>query len=176
MLKKYLFNLYKNLNLYNNFDFSEYIKQNEKNINTMFGGQQPENIEKLSNTFLDLFKNIKKQIEDIKKTQTSENSNKENIKIKLKVFDLLSGLYKNYLIKMIDERNMVEEKINKIFEITKNDKVINVLNVIENTSKIFEELLNPPPPVAPKPKLQQPQKQEQPQQEQPQQEQPQPAL
>jgi len=141
MLKKYLLNLYKNLNLYSNFNFSDYINASKKNINIMIGGD-PDHYQKV---FLDLFEIIKQDIEKIKSKQPL---NTDEIAVKLRTFKVFAILYQNYIAQLMDEHIIAKEKIDDIDSIAKKQETQKILHFVEYFTEKFKELLDDvPPPV-----------------------------
>lgn len=136
MLKKYLLNLYKNINLYSNLDESKYIEVNEKNINIMIGGNDPDHYQKV---FLDLFGLIKQDLDKIKLNQPI---NTDEIAVKLRSFKVFTEIYQNYISQLMNEHIIAKEKIDNIYLIAKDENTIKVLNAVENISTEFKKLLD----------------------------------
>ena len=136
MFKNYLLNLYKNLNLYSNFDFSDYINASKKNINMMIGGD-PDHYQKV---FLDLFEIIK---EDLNKIKSNQPLNTDEIAVKLRTFRVFAELYQNYIAQLIDEHQIAKGKIDNIDTVASNPDTVKVINAVENISRQFQELLIP---------------------------------
>jgi len=136
MFKNYLLNLYKNLNLYSNFDFSDYINANKKNINIMIGGD-PDHYQKV---FLELIEIIK---EDLNKIKSNQPLNTDEIAVKLRTFRVFAELYQNYISQLMDEHQIAKGKIDNIDTIATNPDTLTVINAVQDLSRQFEELLEP---------------------------------
>lgn len=140
MLKKYLLNLYKNLNLYSNFNFIDYVNANKKNMNILIGGD-PDYYQKV---FLDLFDKIKLDLSNIREKQLKINkSNTNEIAVKLRTFKVFVELYQNYIVLLMDEHKEVKGKIDNIYTISQDEKTKKVVNAVEDLTKQFKELLEP---------------------------------
>lgn len=137
MFKNYLLNLYKNLNLYSNFDFSDYINANKKNINIMIGGADPDHYQKV---FLELIEIIK---EDLNKIKSNQPLNTDEIAVKLRTFKVFAELYQNYISQLMDEHQIAKGKIDNIDTIATNPDTLTVINAVQDLSRQFEELLEP---------------------------------
>lgn len=135
MSKNYLLNLYKNLNLYNNKNLDNFVKDNKNNLNILFGGGAPDHYQKV---FLDLFRNIKSDLESMK---SSGQINTNEVEVKLRTFKVFTDLYQYYITLLTQEHMIADKKITEIDTIAKDPKITQAQTIINDISQQFRDLL-----------------------------------
>ncbi len=137
MFDEYLINLYKNLNLYNNNNNNNnkiHILKNK--ITNMVGGAPDE----YKTVFLDLFKNIKTDIESLK--NNNQDINQNEIEVKLRTFKVFTDLYQYYLGLLINEHEVVSQKITDINNLVNESNINKTFELINNINNKFKTLLD----------------------------------
>lgn len=140
MEKYYLYNLYKNLNLYNNFNINSISK------NILRGGSLETSLTRsltgkgskyYSTVFLELFRNIKN---DLEKQHASNESNNE-IAIKMRTYYVLLEVYNSYLNQLLIDQQIAKAKIEEADRLSQERNIKEVQKNINNINILFGELL-----------------------------------
>lgn len=133
MEKNYLYNLYKNLNLY-----SKYIK-NIDNIdinlftkNILKGGTNSY----YTTVFLQLFSKIKHELQN-----RNANMNINEIAIKMRTYSVLLDVYNTYLNQLITDQENAKTKINEAIGLANSSNLTQITQNIVDINMLFDTLL-----------------------------------
>lgn len=127
MKKNYLMNLYKNLNLYNNFDLNSITK------NIIKGGARY-----YTSVFLELFQNIKNDLELHKET---DKLNINELAIKMRTYYVLLDVYNSYLNQLMQDQIMAKQKIEEANTLSQNPNINDIQRNINDINSLFSQLL-----------------------------------
>ena len=133
MEKKYLYNLYKNLNLYNkniyninNIDINLFTK------NILKGGTHSY----YTSVFLQLFSKIKHELQN-----RNPNININEIAIKMRTYSVLLEVYNTYLNQLILDQQNAKIKINEAIGLANSSNFTQITQNITEINIIFDKLL-----------------------------------
>ena len=127
MKNYYLYNLYKNLNLYNNFNLNLVSKQ------ILNGGGKY-----YSSVFLELFQNIKNDLETHKQT---DKININEIAIKMRTYYVLLEVYNSYLNQLIQDQQYAKRKILDANDLSQHPNINGIQHHINSINTLFDTLL-----------------------------------
>lgn len=130
MEKNYLYNLYKNLNLYNKYINNIDINLFTKNILT--GGTNSY----YTTVFLQLFSKIKHELQN-----RNANMNINEIAIKMRTYSVLLEVYNTYLNQLIIDQQNAKEKINEAIGLASSSNLTQITQNITDINNIFDTLL-----------------------------------
>jgi hypothetical protein len=100
----------------------------------MFGGA-PDHYQKV---FLDLFSNIKSELELLK---SSGQINTNEVEVKLRTFRVFTDLYQYYITLLMKEHEIADEKITEIDQLATHPNITQAQQIINEISEKFKELL-----------------------------------
>lgn len=133
MKKNYLYNLYKNLNLYNKYINNIDINLFTKNILT--GGTNSY----YTTVFLQLFSKIKHELQN-----RNANMNINEIAIKMRTYSVLLEVYNTYLNQLIIDQQAAKEKINEAIGLASSSNLTQIEKDINEINILFDTLLGRP--------------------------------
>jgi len=132
MEKNYLYNLYKNLNLYNK---NININNDDINIftnNVLKGGTNTY----YTTVFLQLFSKIKHELQN-----RDQNMNINEIAIRMRTYSVLLEIYNSYLNQLIQDQENAKTKINEAIRLANSSNLTQIEQEITGINMIFDTLL-----------------------------------
>jgi hypothetical protein len=124
----YLYNLYKNLNLYKNSNDKFDINSVSKHI--LKGGTY------YTTVFLQLFSKIKNELQN-----QSSKMNINEIAIKMRTYSVLLEVYDSYLNQLIVDQQNAKSKINEATRLAQNSNFTQIEQNINDINTLFNGLL-----------------------------------
>jgi hypothetical protein len=133
MEKYYLYNLYKNLNLY--YKYNNKININSISKHILTGGADSY----YTTVFLQLFLKIKNELQN-----QSSKMNVNEIAIKMRTYSVLLEVYESYLNQLINDQEDTKKKIIKATQLAENSNFAQIEGNINDINGLFVTLLGTP--------------------------------
>jgi hypothetical protein len=134
MEKYYLYNLYKNLNLY--YKYNNKININSISKHILTGGADSY----YTTVFLELFSKIKNDLQN-----QSSKMNVNEIAIKMRTYSVLLEVYDSYLNQLITDQENAKIKINEATQLAQNSNLALIEQNINDINSLFDALLGTTP-------------------------------